>query len=256
MPEALPRIASTTALLAWFFGVLVVAHAVLAFTPAFHNRRTAFAIEYGWLAVAALGLIGSIGQTRMYLAGSLTRFDTPFLASTIEQARHDAADAESLFVRRYDYDRWRYSREQIPRFRAAGAWSARLGRLLQDSLTDAVRDSLARMAAEPAAGEPPTVRGVKEDLQREVHDVLAVAREIDRLESASHRSDAEDLLFLVSPWLLAAAVALRITKTSGDVRGWFAPPAADAREPAATGSDTPPAGGGAEAAAEEPGSPS
>lgn len=217
----LPSIASTVLLLLTLAGLTVVFHFVVRRVRSLHTRRTGLGIEYCWLGLTVLGLVGTVGQVRMTISAGRTLFTTESMNAVKTDLARDAHSAEVLFDSTYRYESWVYNRQDIPRFRAFGRWARQLRILTRDSLTDPAWKSLAAMASESAAGEPRVVRDYKEDLQREIRSLLKRAADVAELERAAHRNAGEELLFIFSPWFVAIGLALRITKATADYRGYF-----------------------------------
>jgi hypothetical protein len=178
-------------------------------------------VDYVWLSAGAVGLIGATSQGRQLVAENVLR--------TYTQIEKSAYDPLFGYLENPNRDDYLCRKIQPATFRSAEeadrlqeesdrfcAWYREIERILA---------GIDRESVVPRNTFPPSpvvtdrlFQNELEDFERWLnqHNNLRVARL--SLEAAAKRSDAEQMLTVFSPLLLALALALRITKVTGERR--------------------------------------
>lgn len=199
-------------------------HLILVYWLKLGSRAWKY-VDYIWVGFAALGLIGASSQVRVMMAtsqsslfqsraeGSFTtlRWLTDSLSKnpgsvcrTFTRSEYSPPEAE-LKATQLEYDR-------------ACAWFGSVAAILPehapDPATPIVPASLPHREAPHVAALVDVFAGF--DQQLAYYNESATVRQ--ELLARSRPQFGEQLLTYVSPWLLAFAVALRITKVTGELR--------------------------------------
>jgi hypothetical protein len=201
----------------WFVFALVVAHLVLLriWIPGPLGLRV---IEYIWLGLAALGLIGAAGEVR--------RVRAPY---EIEMAKAHARSALSLlhittssqhhcmkFVRTEHSPR---NFDDLVRQQAIlCSWITRVDEMLPDSITERTRpDSITLPPLRTTLTNTSMLMVVRE-VQDGAQRIRSDLRQLESAIRSRELSGAETTFIILSPILVVVALALRITKVSVEVQ--------------------------------------
>lgn len=175
-------------------------------------------VDYIWLGVAALGILGTAGALRRELASRFV----------------DTAEIRARFS--YDFARYQMtnlsgpavcqtfikSEFSPPNFEERQEESNRVCEFGRGAL-NRIPEQMPKESSFPDFGKWPEV---KDDLLREMFsqidqaiDRYRVSRNtLDRLRYDARNSSLDDSLLFLSPYLFAIALALRITKVTGELR--------------------------------------
>jgi hypothetical protein len=205
-----------------FFISLILFHAVLVYW--FKIGKIGWKIvDYVWVSMAALGLIGSVGQARQLMASNFARrFDqmAPLaydqLRYTMERYKTGVGDACRTFVR----GEWSPPKEDLERMQreydAVCDWFKNVAERIVLEVPIKTIDPKTIPSAPSVAGKDLN-RQIAE-FQRDLAQHNEAAQERASLDKAAERSDIEWTWLILSPPLLAIAVALRLTKVTGEIR--------------------------------------
>jgi hypothetical protein len=179
-------------------------------------------VDYIWLSVGAIALVGSAFQARQILANSML----PSLESLVGNANDTAilyASPESydgLLCRQFARSLTSPPAEEFNRvvaeYERSCAWA--------HAITDRVKGigkwdliDISSLPQAPKTQEQSIVRYEKEIFDNFENHNAIVRKRID-LQKAQHRSNAEETLAILAPLLAVIALALRITKVTGELR--------------------------------------
>jgi hypothetical protein len=178
-------------------------------------------VDYIWLAFALLGGLGGVGSARQFLAtgrGSLAeervRTEAQWVLERINAGTSVAVCRQ--FVRS-DFSPPEQEFNRIQReFDALCAWFKAASQRASSELSGGGTTTLVDLAGAP----PPQVtdRWHIESLSEQVDRYNAVIRARNELAASSKPSEGEILLMIFGPYFLGVAVALRITKVTGEIR--------------------------------------
>lgn len=178
-------------------------------------------VDYFWIAAALLGVIGSVGVARQAVAQNLlatasARLET--FASGVESAvRFGTSGAICRRFVRTEFSPPPGELDRIQReFDNQCAWfKDALEKLKTSPLMKREILTLENLGnPPPKGGDAWALTSLRESLDRYNN---AVAN-FKRLSEDTRRTELESLLTVVGPFLLAIALALRITKVSGEIR--------------------------------------
>jgi hypothetical protein len=203
-----------------FVGSLLAFHLMFVW-PRNLTKRGWKIVDYFWLGVGLLGVIGSVGVGRQTIAENLL---------TIARARVNsfAVDVESALrfgtsgaiCRRFVRSEFSPPPEEFDRlqreFDAQCAWFTQAIERLKAS-PFAKREPL---TFEHLGGPPPAgADGWTSAHTRETVDRYnAAIADLERLSRDAKRTEIELVLLIFGPFLLVVALALRITKVTGELR--------------------------------------
>ncbi|MBI4317544.1 MAG: hypothetical protein HY675_03560 [Chloroflexi bacterium] len=174
-------------------------------------------VDYFWLGCAALGLLAGATEVRRLLAGNLVEGQRQYVAASYDSIRVQLRLMTGAVVCR-QFQRTEFSPHDLEQVQKE---------------YDAVC-SFAKQAQQRLSPEPPESVEVLKSMTRPVvgdqllNDILTefdlttreyerIRRLFDDMRVASERSTAETAFAIAAPLLLAFALALRITKVSGEI---------------------------------------
>ncbi len=171
--------------------------------------------------MALLGVLATVGQTRMIVATNLANSAEARLPSALSALQSAASFGTSGVVCR-QFIRTEFSppepqfTELQRGFDAQCDWFREVTpRILKLTVQDASRVDLSRMLeSRPAGGEPYAYRSLDESL----HELQQAFEELKALRAEASYSTFHELLLVIGPTLLAIAIALRLTKVTGEER--------------------------------------
>ncbi|MES2936447.1 MAG: hypothetical protein V4864_02120 [Pseudomonadota bacterium] len=206
----------------WVLGVFAVLsvlfHVVLVRLPL--SSIAWKRVDYIWLAMAFTGILASVGGVRTLVAKNLLAAAESRVIFELDQVERAAVFGTSIAVCRV-FTRSAASlppeqMEQLQRdFDAQCAWFKALTPKLQAfSTTHSVPIDLEKLVGPPPSG------GDRWAVETVIGAVAAYNAALVRVESLKHESKSNllELLQVLGPSLLAAALALRITKVTGEIR--------------------------------------
>lgn len=208
------------ALVGLFFVALLVLHVVLVFWLKVGKRGWKLA-DYYWLGFTAIGLIGASGQARHLVAKNMEP-----TAKAHASWEYDRLLYEINF---YSADPGVICRTFTPspllseaqhyavqtQFDAACKWMKDVSRLVPP------KDAGGPLDINTWPGRPTVHNETDQFMQtvfRYVADYNESVHSRDDIHQKSETSELEDIVTVVSPMFLALALALRITKVTGELR--------------------------------------
>lgn len=216
----LPGIVSSHWIAIWFVAWLAVLHVVLVLWKPL-TKRGWKQVDYVWLATAFLGILASVGSARQLVTESMYNVAAYRLDGAAESVTEwvDAGRSEGIcreFVRSEhspppeDFERAQREYDRLC------AWFRAASQHVDSVLATGESISLAQLGGSP----PPTGadQWYVETLAEAVVDYNAVLASRAELADAAAPSNAESELVIMGPYLLAVALALRITKVSGELK--------------------------------------
>lgn len=206
--------------LATFVVALLVFHVSLIWWPWRLTKTGWRVVDYIWLLVGGLGLIVSVGQARQAIAGAavasaIDRLDTKYgLARKL--VRQYAQD-EGLLCRAVDENEWTSLtevRRQQAAFAAGCGWAKRLAEHMPEQTPQTpISPSLLQP---PATGDYRFVDDLVRSMVRQVEFFNEDAAALVSVRRAVERHWTELAMVVAGPLLLALALALRMTKVTGE----------------------------------------
>ena len=211
---------------AWVVGVfilsLVVFDVVLVRVFKLKNR-TWKRVDYIWLAVGALGLIGAVEGPRRSITTNLAALAESRLTGALSMLNSTAQFGSSAATCR-KFIKTDASQPE-PEFSKIQAEYDQVCAWFRQAQPRIPADSHAISGAIPisAIGLPPEITdpGLKWQIDRLRADLLSVNQSIatlGTLQATQNRSLMEELVHFLGPMLLAIAIALRITKVTGELK--------------------------------------
>jgi hypothetical protein len=201
---------------ALFVGLLTVFHVYVFISKP--DARFLKKVDYYWLGFAALSLVSAATSQRQILAQGELDLSRRMVVSTVRDLKYAGKLAQQ-----YTCDTpWIYPiipvPEAIQRYNtreAACAWFTELKNQLDRTELDL--GSAIKILDQPLPTTVPSSWNYSplNDVVRAAKGTLAENRQ---LEADAQTSDAEKILIVILPYLLAVALALRITKVTGELR--------------------------------------
>lgn len=200
-----------------FFASLLLFHVLLIWVLEV-GAVTWKQIDYVWLAIAALGLLGAVSEVRRMVAQNQLGRQQSILTWAYEDLRREAEFMIGPAVCR-QFVRSKYSRPDFDAIQQEYDAACQFARQMLTRLPSDPPPDLQglRLADRPKVTDP-VLQQVFEGLSREVESYLRARRAMDQTIAATKRTPLEDTLALFGPLLLAVALALRMTKVSGEIR--------------------------------------
>ena len=210
-----------TARLAWTLGVFafctIIFHALFIYVWRLDKiawKRT----DYVWLGLAALGLLSAAADVRRMIAPALVRTEEDRVGSAYDDARDQAhfLTGPSVCLK---FKRSEWSPPGMDESQRVYDEACAYGRRLYSGLPP-------KAPASPDAVKLPARSEVRDEVLSESFSIfdrawrkyVAANRRLEKAKLAGERTEIETFLSIVAPFLLAVALALRITKVTGEIR--------------------------------------
>ncbi len=221
----LPLIVSTPWIIVTFVVEIAFLHLVLVVLPWFRlTARQWKKVQYITLALGSLAVLGAVSSARQLAAKNMYDFTAPRVENDYRLVRQFADDYATMgmvcrtFVRGpYSPPAEAFNRAQHE-FDQACEWFKQLAAALpKEPPTDDGEISWSTLPAPPNFAEDILVENV-----RQFRNTLATyddsAKRHRELAVAAQQSDLEKMLVLFGPLFLSFALALQITKVTGELR--------------------------------------
>jgi hypothetical protein len=175
-------------------------------------------VDYIWLAVAGLGILGTAGAMRRQIATSFAKTAEIRARSSYDFARYQmtslAGPAVCLTFTKSDFSPRNLDEIQVEYNRVC-----EFGR----GVLNKVPSEMPKESGFPDFGKWPEVKdGILKEIFSEIEQAIdryRVARNnLEALRKDAEYSSLDDNLLFLSPFLFAVALALRITKVTGELR--------------------------------------
>jgi hypothetical protein len=232
MPDGLfriPSFLSGTTLIITFVAALLIFHWLLVFCWLINrlgwsplSKRGWKIVDYIWLLVGSLALTGTLFQARQVLATSMLPNLESFVSVSTDEAKYYSSPKfyEGLICRAFVRSAFSPPEQEFKttqeEFDNACAWAKQITERLKDVDRWAIIDT-ASLPKPPPATDPSIHFTQKEMYDAfDTHNLIAHKRQA--LQDALRRSEWEKFLAIISPLLAVIALALRITKVTGEIR--------------------------------------
>ena len=215
----LPAITSTLWILATFLIALAAFHLLLVrWMPL--DKLAWKKVDYVWLPLALLGVIGGVGSVRQEIASGMASTAESRLQFAAREIEDRLAFGRGPAICR-TFVRSEYSPppEEFDRIQRAFDEECKWFRAASERLqgTPFSKQEILRLEdfGTPPSGGDKWAASSLQDALRRYNETVTKAKE---LSDAKRRSEIEFLLAIVGPFLLAIALALRITKVTGEIK--------------------------------------
>jgi hypothetical protein len=218
-----PPFTNVWTVLTIFGGELLIFHLLLVIWLRL-GKRAWKVVDYFWLAFAALGLFGPAGQARQLVASNMistsnwkTQISYMQVLSFVDEFSNEGPACRTFVRSQHSPPPDEFQRTQKD-FDSVCHWF----RDVQRKLPRPVDNRLEEVGPSNLPPEPAVSEADLRDMLRLFHTHLDVynadAKEYASILQATKHSATEELLILTSPLLLSSALALRITKVTGEIR--------------------------------------
>jgi hypothetical protein len=222
----LPWMTSHSVLALVFIGFLVTFHIFFVFLPWIRFTKIAWKkADYFYLSIGALGLLWGVTTNRLEYTHNVehlaaTRFQFAYSAFRNSLAENGIPDVACSQFQRGEYSPREPEFTRIQnQYSDACNWLRKYSSSLPRSIPpdEEIGGLLTRWQHRPVFSDP----SLNQDLQ--LGDFLAKNLERTRTDYANLQarrkpSDLEEAMHILAPFLLACALALRITKVTGELR--------------------------------------
>ncbi len=212
----LPPTASLLWALIAFFIFLIVLHIV--FLKLWKLTRTDWKyVDYVWLSFAALGLVAGTAEVRRFAAANRLPSERVFVLDTYESYRNEVRFMTGLAVCR-QFVRSEYSPKNLARIQDEYNQACFFARNLYTQLPADPPPDLAstQLRDRPALNDEVLV-SLFANLDRSADNYVRAKRAFESLVASTDRTPGEKQLATLFPFLLAIALALRISKVTGEI---------------------------------------
>ncbi|VVE71574.1 hypothetical protein PAN31117_04100 [Pandoraea anapnoica] len=222
----LPWFTRHSVLLAVFLIAILSFHIFLVYAPGFRlNKRGWKLTEYVYLFVGALGLFWAVTNTRVYVAHNMLETADHSARSSYDFVRSDIG---STYVRQtcrtfvkseYSPPEPAFSLSQR-QYDAACEWFKSFAKRMPAQPPASESDFSAILAdyhAHPSSSDT-EVKDIYSLAESRLNWVLDAYRQREEVKAEAEPSMNERVASVLAPFLLALAIALRITKVSGELR--------------------------------------
>lgn len=195
-----------------FLLALVVFHCFLLLKP--RPRYFWVAVDYVWFAAVGLGLIGSTTNVRYLLASNDYDIQKHRADVLYAKALDNAKDNALLFG---EIQKDKQNEADVPKYEAAGEWYRKLNvALTAGAKSDEWRDFQANQTRIDRTDPAPIVAAKAETLLT-LQELVAEDNKLQQMEEAVNPGRLEKSVSIFIPWILALALALRMTRVTAEV---------------------------------------
>ncbi len=212
------------AVFGFFVAITIVLHAIFVFRRPL-SKRSWKRMDYVWLGFAALGLIGAAAEVRRLAANSqLSQFQS-YLPLALQAVRGEAdflSKSPGAICRTFARSEYSPPAAEFQRieheYRAACDWARKVASSLPREVS--ARPEVIEVASLPRRPEfsETAIVHMTDGLYREIESYNSLVGTVNDLATGSERDDLELALILLGPFLLAIALAIRLTKVTGELR--------------------------------------
>jgi len=225
----IPSFLSGTSLAVTFLSTLLIFHWLLVFcwpinklgwTPL--SKRGWKIVDYIWLVVGSIALTGTVFQARQVLAMGMLPTLESFVSISVDEAKYYSSPKfyEWLLCRSFVRSAFSPPEQEFKRvqeeFDNACAWAKQITERLKDVDRWAIIDTSSLPKPPPATD--PSIHFAEREMYDAFQTHNLIARKRQALQDALQRSEWEKFLVVMSPLLAVIALALRITKVTGEIR--------------------------------------
>jgi hypothetical protein len=203
-------------------GSLLVTFAVLAAALlVFHGwllRRPRprwfwLSVDYVWFFAIAFGLVGSTATVRNLITAEQYHEQLQHLDYLHRLAQDRAAETafELSLMARLE------AAEEAPHYREAAEWFRRLRQLLHAGYDPEQWENFRRADGAAKADDPLAVKDRKAEALEALAELQAEEDKLAHMTSSREPSAFENGVTLVVPWIVAFALALRVTRVTAEI---------------------------------------
>lgn len=225
MRDEIPFLGNTWVILLIFLGALLTFDLLFVRWSRYRLGTIGWKrVDYIWLSLTLISVIGYTTQSRAVLAKYLSnnareRMDVVYglLGGYVRMYDKSPAICRTFVRSPYSPPEEQFKRTQAE-FDAACGWFSQVAQAIPKSRPPQTTEVPWRSLPSPP---PVTNAGLKEDIEvirQSVEEFNASGANFKRLESETQRHGSEEVLLVISPLLIAFALALRITKVTGEIR--------------------------------------
>lgn len=207
-----------------FVILTIVLHAIFVFRRPL-SKESWKRVDYVWLGFATLGLIGAAAEVRRIAADSqLSQFQS-YLPLALQAVRGEAdfltksPGAICRTFARSEYSPPPAEFQRIEReYGAACDWARKVAaRLPREISASPETIEVASLPRRPEFSESAIIQ-MTDGIYHQIESYNSLVRTVNDLATGSERGDLELTLIVLGPFLLSTALAVRITKVTGELR--------------------------------------
>lgn len=221
-----PAFTNVWIVLSIFAAEVIFFHLVLVFWLKLGKRAWKI-VDYVWLGFAALGIFGAAGQARQLVANNMTstlnqqaQISYMQLVSLVARYSNEGAVCRTFVRSQYSPPPTEFERIQKD-YDSVCHWLWDIQRKIP-SAADNFYNGIERVDPRNLATEPTVpekdLNEVLQAFHKQLHIYNEDAKGYADVVGATKHSPLENLLILTSPLLLTFALAIRITKVTGEIR--------------------------------------
>jgi hypothetical protein len=232
MPDDLfkiPSFLSATTLAIIFASALIIFHWLLVFVWPLNKfgwkplgKYGWKIVDYVWLLSGSIALVATVFQARQVLATSMLPALESIVSSSVDGAEYYSSPKfyDGLLCRKFERSQFSPPEEEFKRtqkeYNDACAWANQISEHIKGVDRWGIIDipSLPK----PLEATDPSIPKLEQEMfdAFKTHNAIALKRKA--LQEASKRSESEQFFVIVAPVLAVFALALRITKVTGEIR--------------------------------------
>lgn len=215
-PVTLPWFTSFWAIVVLFLVLLIIFHLLLIrfFPP---SQIWWKKIDYIWLAMAFLGITTSVDAGRQIIGGNFLWAETARLDGARDYVGSSLESGQSIALCRQFIPSPLFTAKELAKtqseFDAQCQWYRHMAVAIKMLLIEEASINLGKFPAYPPGGD----QQIHELLKKSISVFNQQAEVVSSLRTEMAASDFEKFLRLIGPAVLAAALALRMTKVTAEV---------------------------------------
>lgn len=206
-----------------FLAALLIMHVLVLFKS--RDHKLWLFVDYIWLSMAFLSLIGITADARKFLAESKLSQEETYL-EIVKERFHKHLSSEAAYYHNLPYESWKYNRDEIPKFKATSQWYQSAFNAFKDGIKseswgDFQKDHFdfpQNLGGQKSSEMISIIFNSKRTTEMFLKDVVDSSDKVDSLKVKSGSKWYEIWLILFYPFLISVALAMRISKVSANFR--------------------------------------
>jgi len=179
-------------------------------------------VDYFWLGVGVLGLVGLTGESRKLIANNMTEVSESRFYSMLEHAQQWTSWAHDYYDRLAsdNSEPTEENRNRILEYKLFSEKLKEVSRKLHAELLSNEWLELFTINQNPIQSQCSEIVNQEKRLQRIIADVDNAYKDLADNQKARKTSGVEEILIVLSPSLIAIALGIRITKVTAELKGF------------------------------------
>ncbi|MGI0016828.1 MAG: hypothetical protein ACREBU_25690 [Nitrososphaera sp.] len=174
-------------------------------------------VDYIWLSLGFFGLVTAATDITKNISAGEYKLEIWRFERWYEETSSYAESKAQLFHNLSYYEQWQFNRDEIPKHKEAVIWFDNLVDSLRKGYKSNAGKNFYKTKGFVNQDEPDFIAGPKKEMIMDLKDLFEMDKDISKYQSESNERWYESMLSFFSPFFLALALSLRITKVTAEL---------------------------------------